>query len=57
MSDLDKVIHDAVARKDVPFAVGMVGNAGGDAGARTLCRRSRAAISRQRRPSGSTLRA
>jgi methyl acetate hydrolase len=30
MSDLDKVINDAVARKDVPFLVGMVGNAGGE---------------------------
>ncbi|MEO8523391.1 MAG: serine hydrolase domain-containing protein [Caldimonas sp.] len=29
MSDLDKVISDAVARQDVPFVVGMVGNAAG----------------------------
>ena len=29
MSDLDKVISEAVANEDVPFLVGMVGNAGG----------------------------
>lgn len=29
MSDLDKVISEAVANEDVPFAVGMVGNAAG----------------------------
>jgi hypothetical protein len=29
MSDLDKVISEAVAKQDVPFLVAMTGNAGG----------------------------
>ena len=29
MSDLDKVIREAVVNEDVPFLVGMVGNAEG----------------------------
>ena len=29
MSDLDNVINQAVTSQDVPFVVGMVGNAGG----------------------------